>query len=86
MTIFGIWRVVVLRVQSARQGCLLEGLLPAGVALLPAGLAAIVVLLGDPGVYAPIGALWSADGGPADDGDGDVRAADGAQGADRLGV
>ena len=49
---------VVLRVAPERQGCLLEGLLPAGVALLPADLAAIDTLLADGGVYASVWKLW----------------------------
>jgi transposase, IS5 family len=48
----------VLRVAPERQGCLLEGLLPAGVALLPAELAAIDALLADGGVYASVWQLW----------------------------
>jgi len=48
----------LLRVDAGRQGCLLESLLAADVALLPASLAAIDALLEDPGVYAPIRELW----------------------------
>jgi transposase, IS5 family len=48
----------VLRVAPERQGCLLEGLLPTGVALLPADLAAIDALLADGGVYASVWELW----------------------------
>ena len=48
----------MLRVEAGRQGCLLESLLAADVALLPASLAAIDALLEDPGVYAPIRELW----------------------------
>ncbi len=50
----------VLRVAADDQGCLLEALLPAwtGVRALPADLAAIDALLGDPGVFEPIRDLW----------------------------
>ena len=49
-----------MRVQANGQACLLEALLPAGVVLLPASLAAIDELLEDAGVYAPIRDLWVA--------------------------
>jgi transposase, IS5 family len=48
----------VLRVAPERQGSLLDALLPAGVTLLPADLAAIDVLLADGGVYASVWRLW----------------------------
>jgi transposase, IS5 family len=48
----------VLRVAPERQGSLLEGLLPAGVTLLPADLVAIDALLADGGVYASVWKLW----------------------------
>src|SRR5512134_1513841 len=51
---------VMLRVLPERQGCLLEAVLPAGVALLPADLAAIDALLADGGVYASVSQLWRA--------------------------
>ena len=87
---------MLLRVDAGRQGCLVESLLAADIALLPASLAAIDVLLDDLGVYAPIYALWvardaklgnrCADRRAPDDRDGDVCAVDGAQGAHGLGV
>ncbi len=52
--------IVLLRVDAGRQGCLVESLLAADIALLPASLAVIDVLLDDLGVYAPICALWVA--------------------------
>lgn len=48
----------MLRVAPERQGSLLEGLLPAGVTLLPADLVAIDALLADGGVYASVWKLW----------------------------
>jgi len=51
---------VLLRVDAERQGCLVESLLAADIALLPASLAVIDVLLDDPGVFEPICALWVA--------------------------
>jgi len=48
----------VLRVAPERQGCLLEALLPAGVAMLPEDMAAIDALLADGGVYASVWQLW----------------------------
>jgi IS5 family transposase len=50
----------VLRVAPQRQGCLLEAMLPAGLALLPADLRAIDELLADGGVYASVWELWRA--------------------------
>lgn len=50
--------VRVLRVTPDRQRCLLEAMLPAGFAVLPAGLAAIDRLLADGGVYESVWALW----------------------------
>ena len=47
-----------MRVAPERQGSLLEGLLPAGVTLLPADLVAIDALLADGGVYASVWKLW----------------------------
>ncbi len=49
---------VVLRVTPDRQRCLLEGLLPAGLALLPSDLAAVDGLLSDGEVYESVWHLW----------------------------
>jgi IS5 family transposase len=51
--------VVVLKIEAERQVCIWEGMLPAGVGLLPRDLVAVDVLLGDLGVYGPIRELWS---------------------------
>ena len=48
----------VLRVTPDRQRCLLEGLLPAGLALLPSDLAAVDGLLSDGEVYESVWKLW----------------------------
>jgi IS5 family transposase len=64
---------LVLRLQAKGQACLLEALLPAGAALLPASLAAIDELLEDPDVYAPIRDLWVA----CDKKDGTAKLTDG---------
>jgi hypothetical protein len=84
--------VGLLRVAPERQSCLLESLLPAGLALLSDELAAIDALLADGEVYASVWELWRAHDrrhgtsalseGP----DRDLRAPDGGQGAPRLGV
>jgi IS5 family transposase len=50
----------LLRVAPERQACLLEALLPAGLALLSDELAAIDVLLADGDVYASVWELWRA--------------------------
>lgn len=52
--------VRLLRVAPERQSCLLEALLPAGVALLSDELAAIDALLADGDVYASVWELWRA--------------------------
>ena len=49
---------LVLRVVPDRQRCLLEALLPAGFAELPAPLVAIDALLAEGGVYASVWELW----------------------------
>jgi len=48
----------VLRVTPDRQRCLLEGLLPAGLALLPSDLAAVDGLLSDGEVYESVWQFW----------------------------
>jgi transposase, IS5 family len=48
----------MLRVTPDRQRCLLEGLLPAGLALLPGDLAAVDGLLSDREVYESVWELW----------------------------
>ena len=48
----------VLRVTPDRQRCLLEALLPAGLAVLPGELAAVDGLLSDGEVYESVWELW----------------------------
>ena len=50
--------LMALRVVADRQVSLCEALFPPGVGVLPADLVAIDALLDDPGIYAPIVALW----------------------------
>ena len=52
------WGFLMLRVTPDRQRCLLEGLLPAGLALLPGDLAAVDGLLSDREVYESVWELW----------------------------